>query len=55
MFSDVGDSAKKYKTAIIKRLNHQNFEFFNLVPRSSTNTGLMCGNPGAEYLKLGPL
>ncbi len=24
-------------------LNHQNFEFFRLVPRSSTHTGLICG------------
>jgi hypothetical protein len=23
-------------------LNHQNFEFFGLVPRSSTRTGLIC-------------
>jgi hypothetical protein len=37
-----GDSAKKYKTAIFK-LNHQIFEFFCLVPRSPTNTGLICG------------
>jgi hypothetical protein len=24
-------------------LNHQNFEFFRLVPRSPTHTGLICG------------
>jgi hypothetical protein len=24
-------------------LNHQNFEFFGLVPRSPTHTGLICG------------
>jgi hypothetical protein len=35
---------------------HQNFEFFGLVPESPTHTGLICvQNPGAEYLKLGPL
>jgi hypothetical protein len=56
-FSDVGDSAKKYKLVIFAGLNHQNFAFFGLVPKSPIHTGLICvkKEPGAEYLKLGPL
>jgi hypothetical protein len=42
MFSYVGDSAKKYKTAIFKP-KPSKFEFFRLVPRSPTHTGLICG------------
>jgi hypothetical protein len=40
-FSDVGDRTQKYKKAIFKP-NHQNFEFFDLVPKSPTHTGLIC-------------
>jgi hypothetical protein len=42
MFSDVGDSAKSTKRRF-SSLNHQSFEFFRLVPRSPTHTGLICG------------
>ncbi len=44
MFSDVGDSAKKYKTAIFKR-KLSKFWIFRLVPRSPTHAGLICGKP----------
>jgi hypothetical protein len=40
-FLDVGDSTKKYKT-VISSLNHKNVEFFGLVLKSSTHTGLIC-------------
>jgi hypothetical protein len=36
-FSDVGTALKSTKS-----LNHQNFEFFGLVPKSPTHTGLIC-------------
>ncbi len=40
-FSDVGDSAIKYKMMIFKP-KPTNFEFFGLVPQSPTHTGLIC-------------
>jgi hypothetical protein len=55
MFSDVGDSDKKYKTAIFKP---KQSKFCTFLPSSSI-TNLyrsdLWKNPGAEYLKLGPL
>jgi hypothetical protein len=39
MFSDVGDSAKNYKTVIFKPKPSK----FWTVPRSPTHTGLICG------------
>jgi hypothetical protein len=53
----VGDTAKKYTKRRFSSLNHQNFEFFGLVHKSPTHTGLICEkkNPILEYLKLGPL
>jgi hypothetical protein len=43
LLSDVGDSAKKYKTGILS-LNHKDFEFFYLVPKSATHTVLISLN-----------
>jgi hypothetical protein len=42
MFSDVATAPKSTKRRF-SSLNHQNFEFFRLVPRSPTHTGLICG------------
>jgi hypothetical protein len=54
MFSEVGDSAKKYKAAIFKpKRNYQNIEFFRLVHQHIQVW--FVEKPGAEYLKLGPL
>jgi hypothetical protein len=42
MFSESGDSAKKYKTAVFKP-KPTKFGFFCQVPRSPIHTGLICG------------
>ncbi len=36
-------TALKSTKRLFSSLNHQNFEFFRLVPRSPTHTGLICG------------
>jgi hypothetical protein len=55
VFSDVGDSAKKYKMAISSQ-NHQLFELFGLVSTSFTHTGLICvKTPEPNISSLGSL
>ncbi len=55
IFSDVGDSARKFKTAIVKPKPSQFWIFLPISWVSNPYRSELCKNPGAEYLKLGPL